>query len=54
VMAQSGGNVWRDLPGRLFPGSAHERATLQVCGRNEVRSLSGRGRSNNPSFTGTS
>ena len=54
MTVQSGGDDWRDLAARLFPGSAHERPAFQVCGRNGVSSLSSRGRSNNPSFTGTS
>ena len=53
MTVQSDGDDWRDLPGRLFPGSAHERP-FQVCGRNGVSSLSGRGRSSSPSFSGTS
>ena len=47
MTVQPGGDDWRDLPGRLFPGSAHEPA-FQVCGRNGVSSLSSRGRSSNP------
>ena len=43
MTVQSGGDDWRDLPGRLFPGSAHERSAFQVCGRKGVSSLSGRG-----------
>jgi hypothetical protein len=37
MTVQSGGDDWRDLPGRLFPGSAHERAAFQKTSLSGVR-----------------
>jgi hypothetical protein len=54
VSGQPGGNGWgRDPPAFVFSGSA-QAGDPQVWGRNGVSSLSNRGRSSNPSFTGIS